>query len=261
MAVVRPKPDPPGETASYHRRVPDVALFPTCVIETLAPNVGASVVRVLRNAGYDVHIPDDVTCCGQPAWNAGFATEAAKVARTSMEALAADDAETIVVPAGSCAAMIRVYWPELFRVTGDEDASLTATSVGEKVMELTEFLAEHSGAGPAESPDDAEVAYHHSCHMLRELHIESAPEAVISEAGYALSDWPMGRQCCGFGGTFSLKLPEVSVAMADEKIDAIPESATCLAGSDLSCLIHLEARLAHRGIDLPVVHTAELLDQ
>lgn len=238
-----------------------IALFPTCVLEALAPDVGAAVIRVLRATGNEVHIPNDVTCCGQPAWNAGFPEEAARVARTSLEALAADDADAVVVPAGSCATMMRVYWPELFRIVDDAEARTMAQDLLPRVSEFTEFVAEAPDLDPAASAA-AEIAYHHSCHMLRELHIEAQPLDLLEDAGNEVVSWDGAQRCCGFGGLFSIKQPEISVAMADDKIDSLAETtATCLVGSDLSCLYQLEGRMRALDIDLPVRHIAEMLDR
>lgn len=235
-----------------------LALLPTCVLEALAPEVGMAAVRLLRAAGYDPFVPEDVTCCGQPAWNAGQVEEAAAVARTTLEALAAGD-DPVCVPAGSCTTMIRVYWPQLFELAHDEEAVATARSLAGRVRELTELLS----AGPATEPppDATPVAYHHSCHMLRELGLREEPLALLRRSGYRDVPWDGDDRCCGFGGTFSLKQPDIAVAMADEKLDALADSgAEALVGADLSCLLHLEGRLRRRGIELPVRHVAELAD-
>jgi L-lactate dehydrogenase complex protein LldE len=238
-----------------------IALFPTCVLEALAPDVGAAAIRVLRTRGHEVHIPDDATCCGQPAWNAGFTDEAAQVARTSLDALAADNSDAIVVPAGSCATMMRVYWPELFRITGDAEARDMAEDLLPRIYEFTEFLA--AAPGHDEQPSEGrEIAYHHSCHMLRELDIEAQPVDLLETAGNDVVAWDGAQRCCGFGGLFSVKQPEISVAMADEKLDSLAETtATCLVGADLSCLFQLEGRMRALEIDLPVRHVAEMLDR
>jgi len=233
-----------------------LALFPTCVIEALAPDVGVAVVGVLREAGFDPHIPDEVTCCGQPAWNAGDVEDAAAVARTTLDALVADDAPIVCVPAGSCATMMRVYWPELFRHAGDDEAADRALTVGDKVRELTELLVDSFAPGSGDGPS---VAYHHSCHMLRELDLREPPTALLERAGCEVATWEDDDRCCGFGGLFAVKEPEISVAMADEKIDSLPQDVEALVGADLSCLLQLEGRLRARGNDLPVRHIAEIL--
>ena len=183
------------------------------------------------------------------------------MAATTLDALHADDAATICVPAGSCAAMMRVYWPQLFRIVGDTAREAAAVEVGTRVKEFTELVASRvddtrsaAGAGP--------VAYHHSCHMLRELHIEDAPLELLDSAGIETTPWTSDQRCCGFAGLFSLKQPEISVAMADDKLAALDETnATQLVGSDLSCLLHLEGRMVQQNISLAVSHIAELLDE
>jgi len=233
-----------------------VTLFPTCVVDTVAPDVGAAVVRVLRRCGYEVDVPTGTTCCGQPAWNSGFTREAAKVAKTTLDAL--DKTEgTICVPAGSCATMIRVFWPELFEMTGDHDAVERAQRVGARVREFSELLGELESAG-----ESKKVAYHHSCHMLRELGIRDQPVDALRRAGCEVVAWPADERCCGFGGLFSVKQPEMSVAMADDKIDSLKTTgAEMLVGCDASCLMHLRGRMEHRGETMPVKHLAEVLDE
>jgi len=232
-----------------------VALFPTCVIDSVGADVGAAVVRVLRRLGYEVTVPRDATCCGQPAWNAGFADEAAKVARTTLDAIA--DEDLVCVPAGSCATMIRVFWPELFHLTGDEEASERATELASRIKEFSELVD-----GRASGSHPRKVAYHHSCHMLRELGLKDPPEAALKALdGCELVEWPGAERCCGFGGTFSVKQPEMSVAMADDKADGIDASgADEVVGCDLSCLMQLQGRLRKRGSSLPVRHLAQVLD-
>jgi len=234
-----------------------VALLPTCVVDTVAPQVGIATVRVLRRLGMDVRVPEAATCCGQPAWNAGFAADAAKVARHTLRALADAPADVVCVPAGSCATMIKVFWPELFHVVGDETSRRTAEALAPKVREFSELV------GDAGGHYEHTVAYHHSCHMLRELGLRESPErALASLDGCTTADWPGADRCCGFGGLFSVKQPEISVAMADDKVDGIEASgAGVLVGCDQSCLMHLEGRLRKRGSTLPVRHLAEVLDE
>jgi L-lactate dehydrogenase complex protein LldE len=248
-----------------------VALLPTCVVDTVAPEVGESVVRVLRRFGHDVTVPDGVTCCGQPAWNAGFAADAAQVARATLGALAraleADPDLVICVPAGSCATMIRVFWPELFHLQGSEADVAAARRVGAAVREFSELLAgdvaEGTAAGRLAGSYAATVAYHHSCHMLRELHLREPPLALLDGLdGCRRAEWSADERCCGFGGMFSVKLPETSVAMADDKLDALAATdAEELVGCDQSCLLHLRGRLGRLDRPLPVRHLAEVLDR
>lgn len=237
-----------------------VALLPTCVVDTVAPETGVAVVRVLRRLGMEVSVPQAATCCGQPAWNAGFREEAAAVARTTLRALVADSADVVCVPAGSCATMIKVSWVELFTSVGDRTSAGQALSLGQRVREFSQLVAEHGG--PPCSKTRARVAYHHSCHMLRELGLREDPRTVLEAVeDCEIVEWDGDDRCCGFGGLFSVKQPELSVAMADDKLDALARAgADTLIGCDQSCLLHLKARLRRRGIEMPVKHLAEFLD-
>lgn len=235
-----------------------VALFVTCVADVVEPDVAVAAVRVLRAAGCKVSVPAGQTCCGQPAWNSGFVDEAAAVARASLDALAADEADCIVVPAGSCATMIRLYWAELFRLADDPASAERAEVLAGRVRELTEFLEDRTL--PAASMAPTAVVYHQSCHLLRELHVVDAPHAAIDRIdGCERAEWSTADQCCGFGGTFSVKLPETSVAMADDKLDTLPADVGLIVGADASCLMQLRTRAEHRGLPVTTVHVAELL--
>jgi L-lactate dehydrogenase complex protein LldE len=241
-----------------------LVLAPTCVVDTLAPSVGFAAVRVLRAAGHDVVVPRLQTCCGQPAWNSGFAPEAGRVARQMLRVLfgaAAGDA-AVVVLAGSCATMIRVYWPELFRHLGDDDTRRRAEALAERTYELSEVLT--ATARPAfELAHERQVAYHHSCHMLRELSLRDAPLQLLDAVGNCTRrEWADADSCCGFGGMFTAKLPETSVAIADEKLDSLAEAGVDeVVGCDTSCLAHLQARAGVRRLPLRFRHLAELLDE
>lgn len=258
MPARGPRRERPGAVMVTDR--PRVALLPTCVVDTVAPEVGAAVVRVLRRLGADVGVPADATCCGQPAWNSGFAQEAAAVAATTLDALDRDPADVVCVPAGSCAAMITVFWPELFEIAGDPARAERATALGPRVREFSQLVAELGGVGGA---FEGTVAYHHSCHMLRELGLHDQPLAALGALdGCRIAEWQGDDRCCGFGGLFSVKQPETSVAMADDKLDGVVASgAGTLVGCDQSCLLHLEGRLRRRGEAVQVRHLAEVLDE
>jgi L-lactate dehydrogenase complex protein LldE len=237
-----------------------LALFPTCVVDGMAPEVGVATVRLLRRMGHEVTLLERATCCGQPAWNAGHAAAAAKVARTTLSALAAADVDVVVIPSGSCTTMIRVFWPELFELEGHQGERAAAAAQGLRVFELSEFVAEE-GLPPARPVVDS-AAYHRSCHMLRELHIEEQPEALLDQVGSGRVITAAQGRCCGFGGLFSTKLPEVSVAMADDVLDAAEASgASSLVGCDSSCLMQLACRAAARGSNLDFRHLAEVLEE
>jgi L-lactate dehydrogenase complex protein LldE len=240
--------------------VPEVSLFPTCIVDAVKPEIGFATAHILERMGYAVAVPDAATCCGQPAWNAGHAEAAAEVARTTLEALA-ETGQEIVVPAGSCATMIRVFWRELFELHGDaEDRELVA-NVAARTFELSEFM-DARGAQNGDIDDPESVVYHRSCHMQRELGIVEQPEAVLDTYVADRRRSASEGRCCGFGGMFSIKLPEASVAMADEVLDSLAATgAARVVSCDASCLMQLEGRAARRGMDLAFVHLAEVADR
>jgi L-lactate dehydrogenase complex protein LldE len=229
-----------------------VALFVTCLADLVAPEVGVATARVLQRAGHEVIFPEGQTCCGQPAFNSGHREEAAKVLRTTLRALAGVRADAYVAPAGSCTTMVRTFGSQLV-----DSADLEY--VAPRLFELSEFLAAHGGA-LAGRVAPRRVAYHDSCHMLRELRLEREPREALGRLdGVELVDWDAGR-CCGFGGTFAVRQPELSVAMADEKLRTL-DGATTVCGADPSCLMHLRGRLRKLGRDVEVKHLAELLEE
>lgn len=240
-----------------------VSLLVTCVVDLLEPDVGVATVHVLRASGCEVTVNLQQTCCGQPGWNAGFAHDAARVARTTLTALERDlatGADAVVVPAGSCAAMVKVFWPELFETVGDHDAATRARRVGDRTYELSEFLATRPLRFTELEGEPQRVAYHRSCHLLRELHVGDAPEELLTAAGCDVAAWDAADRCCGFGGMFSTKLPETSVAMADDKLAAL-EATGCdvVVSSDTSCLVHLQSRADAVGRRLQTRHVADVL--
>jgi L-lactate dehydrogenase complex protein LldE len=232
-----------------------VGLFITCLADLVVPETGVATARVLQRAGHEVVFPEGQTCCGQPAFNAGFRDEATRVLRRTLRALAAAQADAYVAPAGSCTTMIRTFAAGL---VGDDDDDLS--HVAGRLFELSEFLAAHGGALAGRRLDARPVAYHDSCHMLRELRLRDEPrDALRRLEGVELADWDAER-CCGFGGTFAVREPELSVAMADEKLRSLPPDAV-LCGADPSCLMHLRGRLRRLGSDTEVRHLAELLEE
>ena len=242
-----------------------VTLLITCVVDVFEPDVGTATVRLLRAAGCDVSCDLDQTCCGQPAWNAGFAEDAARVARTTLEALereVAAGAEAVVVPAGSCAAMVRVFWPELFESVGDHATAARARAIAARTFELTELLASRADhLPPLRLGRPVALGWHRSCHHLRELRADDGARALLDRVeGCEQVAWPAADRCCGFGGLFSFKLPETSVAMADDKLATLAATdAEVLAGTDSSCLVHLRGRARAEGRPVLTRHVAELL--
>jgi L-lactate dehydrogenase complex protein LldE len=235
-----------------------VQLFPTCLVNEFRPDAGMAVAGVLERAGCEVALPEGLTCCGQPPFNAGFHDEAREVARHTVTALAATDGP-IVVPSGSCCDMLVHQNVELFR----EDPALEAKArgVASRCREFSQFLVERGWR--AGGSLQARVAYHPSCHLLRGLRVRTEPLALIAGIkGAQPVRFDEQEECCGFGGLFSIKNAEISAAMMDRKLTAIEASgADRLVSCDLGCLLHLEGGLRRRGAAIKVQHLAELLDE
>jgi len=235
-----------------------VQLFPTCLVNEFRPDAGMAVVRVLERVGCDVRLPEGLTCCGQPAFNAGFHDEARQVARHTIAVLAATDGP-IVVPSGSCCDMLVHQNVELFK---DETAEAErARGVAKRCREFSQFVVERGGVGA--SAVTARVAYHPSCHLLRGLGIRHEPRDLISTVtGAQPVAFDEQEECCGFGGLFSIKNAEISAGMMDRKLTAIEAAgAERIVSCDLGCLLHLEGGLRRRGASIAVQHIAELLDE
>ncbi|HEY8449786.1 MAG TPA: (Fe-S)-binding protein [Bacillota bacterium] len=240
-----------------------VQLLITCLCDLFYPEVGESTVRLLRRLGVEVEFPPDQTCCGQPAFNSGYGDEARAVAQHLIEAFSAGerDAVPVVTPSGSCAAMIRHHYPRLF--AGDAYWAARAAAFCERVYELSEFIVHRLGRRALEGRFAATVAWHCSCHMSRELGLREEPLQLLAGLdGLELVELPNVEECCGFGGTFSVKMSAISTAMADAKLDAVRATgAEVLAGADLGCLMHLGGRLRRRGLEVRVMHLAEILER
>jgi L-lactate dehydrogenase complex protein LldE len=222
-----------------------VQLFATCLGDLAFPDAVADAATLLEDAGFRVEFPERQVCCGQPAYNAGHRRAARRVARTFAKAFSRD--APIVTPSGSCATMVAHYLPELVGVEPFE------------IWELSAFL-EREGATMKRVNEGVEVSYHDSCHMLRELGIHDAPRGLLEASGATVRELPRPDLCCGFGGTFSVRQPEISLAMADDKLTG---AAPVLVTSDPGCLMHLRGRartLAPSRRDVPaVVHLATAL--
>ncbi len=232
-----------------------VALFVTCLGDQFFAEAAADAVRLLRALGVEVDFPRDQTCCGQPAYNAGYRREALQMARHTLRVF--EHAEYVVLPSGSCTAMVRAFYPELLRE--DAPAYRAAADLAQRTYELSEFIVRVLGVtelGPG--LEGRRVAYHHGCHALRELGLREEPLTLLRNAGAELVDWEAAEECCGFGGLFSVKLPEVSLAMADRKLDTLP-APDLLTSADGGCLLHLAGRLEHRGLSVPVKPLASVL--
>lgn len=230
-------------------------LMRTCLSDHLAPGVADATRRALKRLGVEVVVPKAQTCCGQPGWSAGHPDEGRTVARQALKAFAGD--EPVVVPSGSCAAMVTHAYPEMFAGQPEEAA---ARDLAGRTSELTQFLAQHDlvPAAAQDAPDT--VTYHDSCHMLRLLRERDSPRTVIAGAGVALTEMADTDVCCGFGGAFSVTFPEVSGALGEQKArNAAATGAAEVVACDLSCLVHIVGRAKRLGIPLHGRHIAELL--
>jgi L-lactate dehydrogenase complex protein LldE len=233
------------------------SIFITCLIDQFAPTVGASMVRVLRRLGVELDFPEAQTCCGQPAYNSGFQSEARSLARRFVEVF--ERSEMIVVPSGSCAGMVKVFYPDLFK--DDPRMRDRARDVASRTHEFTDFLINVLGVEDVGATFEGKVALHHSCHLLRELGVREEPERLL-RAVRNLQMVAMERAdaCCGFGGLFSLKYSELSGGILQEKLDCITKSgADTVVACDLGCLMHIGGGLSRQRIPIKAKHIAELL--
>jgi L-lactate dehydrogenase complex protein LldE len=233
-----------------------IALFVPCYIDQFAPQVALATARILERLGHEVVVPPGQTCCGQPTYNTGYWDETRAVARHFLRVFA--DYETIVAPSGGCVGMVSQHYPTLF--AGWPEAAQVA-AMAERVHEFTSFLVDTLGVTDLGAALEAKVTVHDSCHPLRELGIHAQPRALLrAVAGLTLLEMPQSDTCCGFGGAFSVKYPEISTAMADEKLtNALSTGADILTGVESSCLLHLQGRIDRQGHPIQTMHIAELL--
>jgi L-lactate dehydrogenase complex protein LldE len=231
-----------------------VALFATCLVDLFRPTVGFAAAKLLQDAGCAIDVPTQ-TCCGQPAYNSGARALAQDIARQTIAALEGYD--YVVVPSGSCAGMIRRHYPLLLE--GDPWHA-RAGIVAQKTHELTDFLADVLKVSQVAGRFAGAATYHDSCSILRDLGIKGQPRALLQGAGVELREPAAPDVCCGFGGAFCIKYPEISTAMADEKIaDVESTGAATLVAADLGCLLHLAGRMKRQGKPIRARHVAELL--
>jgi L-lactate dehydrogenase complex protein LldE len=236
---------------------PRVGLFVTCLVDLIRPQVGFAAVKLLKGAGCDVEVPQAQTCCGQPAWNSGAERHAADIARQVVDAFETFD--YVVAPSGSCAGMLRQHYPEILAL--DARYAPRARVLAAKSHELVSFLVNVRGMKRVEAQCRARVCYHDSCSSLREMRVKDEPRTLLSTVdGVSLAELKEPEVCCGFGGLFAVKYPEISERMADDKIaDARATGADALTGGDLGCLLHLAGRMERTGARLRVRHVAEIL--
>lgn len=238
--------------------MPDrVSLFVTCMVDQLFPQVGMAMADVLERLGYQVDFPEDQTCCGQPAFNSGYRDEARSVARHFLTTFASR--ERIVVPSGSCTSMIVHHFAELFQKEPETLARIH--DLEKRVWEFATFLTEVAGVEDVGARFEGVVTFHDGCHALRELGVKQAPRRLLARVrGLELREMTPAEECCGFGGTFSVKFAELSGAMAQTKIDAILRTgAGAVVSLDPSCLMQIQGALSRAGSDVRTLHLAEVL--
>ena len=234
-----------------------VALFVTCLVDLFRPSIGFAAVKLLEQAGCAVSVPTAQTCCGQPAYNSGDKRHTKTVARQVIAAFSGFD--YVVAPSGSCAGMIKIHYPALF--ADEPELAERARELASRTYELVAFLVDVMGMTRVAATHAGSVTYHDSCSGLRELGVKSQPRQLLaSVTGLTLNEMPDCEVCCGFGGTFAVKYPEISEQIAGEKTAAISASgaAMVLAG-DLGCLLNIAGKLKRQGKPVQARHVAEIL--
>jgi len=234
-----------------------VALLVTCLVDLFRPSIGFAAVKLLEAAGCTVEVPRTQTCCGQPAYNSGDRGDAKAVARQVIDAFARYD--YLVAPSGSCAGMVKLHYPELF---ADEPEMFSrAEELAARTYELVSFLVDVRGMKQVAAEWPRQVTYHDACSGLRELGVKAQPRLLLeSVAGLAVRELPGAEVCCGFGGTFCVKYPEISDKMVGDKATEIAATgADAVLAGDLGCLLNIAGKLSRLGIPVEARHVAEVL--
>jgi L-lactate dehydrogenase complex protein LldE len=236
---------------------PRVALFVTCLVDLYRPSVGFSAIALLEAAGCTVEVPPTQTCCGQPAYNTGDRAGARDLARAVVDAFLPYD--HVVAPSGSCAGMIAHHYPGLF--ADDPEYRARAERLAAKTHELVSFLTDVMGVERVEARLDGVATYHDSCSGLREMGVRAQPRALLGTVqGLTLRELRDADVCCGFGGTFCVKYPDISTRMVTDKVRAVAETgAELLLAGDLGCLLNMAGRIRREGLPIQVRHVAEVL--
>jgi L-lactate dehydrogenase complex protein LldE len=236
---------------------PRVALFVTCLVDLYRPTVGFAAIRLLERAGCQVEVPRTQTCCGQPAYNSGDRATTTELARAILDAFSGYD--YVVVPSGSCGGMLREHMPHLF----DDDPNLRprAQALAARTYELTSFLTDVMGVESVNADwTGASVTYHDSCAGLRELGVKQQPRTLLRSMGVKIAEMAEPEVCCGFGGTFCVKYPDISLRMVSDKTkDIAATGAELLLAGDMGCLLNMAGRLTREGRTVAVRHVAEVL--
>ncbi len=240
---------------------PRAGLFVTCLVDVMRPSVGFAAAKLIEAAGCEVFVPSGQTCCGQPAYNSGDRADATAIARQTI--LAFKGCDYVVAPSGSCAGMLKSHYPRLFAEDGEMRSEAEAFS--QKVYELVSFLTDVRGMAaidPAlQSTAPGRVTYHDSCSGLRELGIKAQPRQLLTSIkGLELVEMADSEICCGFGGTFSVKFPDISNAIVEKKTDNVAQAdPDMLLAGDLGCLLNMAGKLARQGRSIDARHVAEVL--
>ena len=232
-----------------------VTLFVPCFVDMLYPNAAVSVVRILEQLGHTIDYPEELTCCGQPAFNSGYWEEARSSALPVLKRLVRS--EVVIIPSGSCGAMVKVFYPQLFE---GSDYAAAARELSAKCFEFSDFLVTRLGVTDLGASFPARVTFHDGCHGLRELGIKQAPRTLLANVrGLALVEMKE-ELCCGFGGTFAVKFPAISTAMGEAKCAQADETgAEYIVSNDSSCLMHIQGLIDKQGKSLKTIHLAEVL--
>lgn len=234
-----------------------VSIFSTCLVDLMTPAAGKAMVEVLERLGCELDFPASQVCCGQPTYNSGY-LEDSKLAMKNMM-LAFEHSDYVVGPSGSCIAMFHEY-PKIFK--GDPDWELKAVALKEKSYEFTQFIVRVLGITDVGASLKGTATYHRSCHMTRLLGEKETPYLLLEQVrGLELEPLKNSDNCCGFGGTFSVKMPDISSQMVDEKCESVVETgADILISADMGCLLNIGGRLSRKGVPVKIMHIAEVLN-
>lgn len=234
-----------------------VNLFATCLVDLFETNVGKATVELLEHLGCEVDFPHEQICCGQPAYNSGYVKESKEAMKKMIQAF--EHANYVVCPSGSCAYMFKEY-PKIFK--GDNYWEVQAIHLANKTYELTEFIVDVLDVEDVGAQFEGTVTYHTSCHMTRLLGVKKAPLTLLKNVkDLTYVDLPNKHQCCGFGGTFSVKMSQISEQMVDEKVQHVVDTeADYLVGADAGCLLNIGGRINRLGVPIKVMHIAEVLN-
>lgn len=233
-----------------------VTLFIPCFVNACFPKAGIAMVKIIERLGHQVDYREEIVCCGQPAFNSGYWDEARPVAARTLDLL--KGAEVVVIASGSCGAMLKVFYPQLFHGRAEEAAS---RELAARCYEFSDFLVTKLGVTDVGARFEGKVTFHDGCHGLRELGVKSQPRKLLEKVrGLELVEMKEAESCCGFGGTFSAKFPMISTAMGDVKCSsAIETGADYIVSNDSSCLMQIQGLLDRQGRKLTTLHLAEIL--